>query len=243
MYGSVELYAWLAVQTKQRRSGSTNEERVARQSRQPLVAPLRLPGDADCNAAPMALALGAPIAFVQPPPLPGIYRAEQSLHPLILGASPGTTGSMSIYFALVTLGVGTVHYSRQFNASDGTEASTYADDGGPVPLLRPLFNYDRPAGMPPPVNIAAIRSIDLRFLSATEALLDTPSMEIFFDALATFPNARVIISTRDAREWAASRRARHPSDRAPMFHLFGCEAQNSPWPSPDRFSAAAPLFC
>ncbi len=126
---------------------------------------------------------------------------------------------MSLHFALVALGVSCVHYSRQYNASDGTDIDTYGQTppGGPVPLLRPLFADSHPA---PPVNLSAARDVDLRFLERTEALLDTPAMEIFFDVLATFPNARVIITAREPREWAASRRARHPTDRVPLLPLL-----------------------
>ena len=112
--------------------------------------------------------------------LPGVARAETSDHPLLLGASPGTTGTMSVYFALKRLGVSAVHYTRQFNATSGLETTTYADTppGGPVPLLKPLFGDTHPA---PPVDLEAARAADLRFLAATDALLDTPSMELFFE--------------------------------------------------------------
>ena len=154
--------------------------------------------------------------------LPGIGApAGTSAHPLLIGASPGTTGSMSLYYALVALGVSAVHYTRQFNATSGVEWTSYSTGGGPVPLLRPLFAT---SGNPPPVDLAAVRKVDLRFLEATDALLDTPSMEIFFETLATFPNARAIITARDPSAWAASRRARHPSDRAPVFHYLGFDA-------------------
>ena len=153
--------------------------------------------------------------------LPGIAAPATSSHPLILGASPGTTGTMSLYYALVALGVSAVHYSRQFNATSGHEWTSYADGGGPVPLLRPLFAAH---GTPPPVDLATARSADLRFLEATDALLDTPAMEIFFHALAAFPNARAVITARDPRAWATSRRARHPTDRAPLFHNLGFDA-------------------
>jgi hypothetical protein len=154
--------------------------------------------------------------------LPGIAPpAGTSAHPLLLGASPGTTGTMSVYYALVMLGVSAVHYSRQYNATDATEANSYAVGGGPMPLLRPLFAA---TGAPPPVDLAAVRRADLRFLEATDALLDTPSMDMFFEALATFPNARVLLTAREPRQWAASRRARHPTDRAPLFSLLGFDA-------------------
>ena len=66
--------------------------------------------------------------------------------------------------------------------------------------------------------------MDLRFLTATDALIDTPAMEIFYRALATFPHARVIITAREPRTWATSRRERHPTDRVPLFHLLGFDA-------------------
>ena len=152
--------------------------------------------------------------------LPGVARAETSDHPLLLGASPGTTGTMSVYFALKRLGVSAVHYTRQFNATSGVETTTYADTppGGPVPLLKPLFGDTHPA---PPVDLQAARAADLRFLAATDALLDTPSMELFFDLLATFPRARVLLTARAPGEWAASRRARHPTDRVPVLPQLG----------------------
>ena len=171
------------------------------------------------------------------------YRSRGALHgtsdhPLILGASPGTTGTMSLYRALVLLGISTVHYSTWFNATTGIEHTTYDRDppGGPVPLLRPLFADTHPA---PPVNLDAARTADLRFLAATDALLDTPAQEIFFDALATFPRARVIITARDPLRWAASRRARHPTDRVPLLPLLGLD--NVPMGALSEAQSAAAL--
>lgn len=150
-------------------------------------------------------------------------RAETSAHPLLIGASPGTTGTMSLYRALLALNVSVVHYSTEFNATSGEERTTYGNvpPGGPVPLLQPLFAATHPA---PPVDTAAARALDLRFLAATEALLDTPAMEIFYDVLATFPNSRVILTARNPHEWAASRRARHPTDRVPLLVHMGIDA-------------------
>lgn len=130
---------------------------------------------------------------------------------------------MSLYQALVALGLSAVHYSRSYNASSGVETTSYGQDppGGPVALLQPLFVRSHPA---PPVDFAAVRNHDLRFFADTDALLDTPSMEVFYDVLATFPNARVVITGREPFEWATSRRARHPSDRVPMLHALGIDA-------------------
>ena len=117
---------------------------------------------------------------------------------------------MSVYFALKRLGVSAVHYTRQFNATTGVETTTYADTppGGPVPLLKPLFGDTHPA---PPVDLQAARAADLRFLAATDALLDTPSMELFFDLLAT-PSARA--RTADgARRRVGGEPPRAPPDR------------------------------
>ena len=164
-------------------------------------------------------------------------RTETSAHPLLLGASPGTTGTMSLYRALLMLNVSVVHYSTEFNASSGEERTTYGNvpPGGPVPLLRPLFAATHPA---PPVDLAAVRALDLRFLAATDALLDTPAMEIFYDVLATFPNARVIVTARNPHDWAASRRARHPTDRVPMLVHMGIDA---PMAAVSEAQAAAAL--
>ena len=159
---------------------------------------------------------------------------------------------MSLYYALKALDVSAVHYSRHFNATTGREITSYAQGGGPVPLLKPLFQDSQPA---PPVDLAAVRKLDLRFFGEhTDALLDTPaqvcprgllfalqpyaceaathpcrllthaSQEIFFDLLATFPRARVVLTLRDPLAWAESRRRRHPTDRAPVLPLFGVEA-------------------
>ena len=145
--------------------------------------------------------------------LPGFRARETSQHPLLIGGSPGSTGTMSLYHALVTLGVSAVHYSRQFNSSSGTEITSYDQlpPGGPVPLLRPLFEDSYPA---PPVALSSARTADLRFLAGTDALLDTPAMELFYDLLATFPNARVVITARDPLSWAHSRRARYAAYQA-----------------------------
>ena len=90
-----------------------------------------------------------------------------------------------------------------------------------VPLLKPLFAA---SGTPPPVDLAAIKTTDMRFLEGTEALLDTPAMEVFFEALVTFPSAKIILTSREPRQWAVTRRARHPTDRAPLFHNLGIDA-------------------
>ena len=105
--------------------------------------------------------------------LPGFARAATSQRPLVIGASPGTTATMSLYYALKALDVSAVHYSRHFNATTGREITSYAQGGGPVPLLKPLFLDSQPA---PPVDLAAVRKLDLRFLGEhTDALLDTPA--------------------------------------------------------------------
>jgi hypothetical protein len=49
-------------------------------------------------------------------------------------------------------------------------------------------------------------------------------MEAFFDVLATFPLARVILTVRDPLQWASKRRQRHPSDFTPLFPLLGFNA-------------------
>ena len=66
---------------------------------------------------------------------------------------------MSLYYALKALDVSAVHYSRHFNATTGREITSYAQGGGPVPLLKPLFQDSQPA---PPVDLAAVRKLDLR---------------------------------------------------------------------------------
>ena len=162
-----------------------------------------------------------PFAALQ---IPVAAAPKISSHPLLIGASPGTTGTMSLYYALKQLGLSVVHYSRQYNASTGLEATSYSEGGGPVPLLRPLFHDTQPA---PPVNLQFANTADLTFLEATDALIDTPSMELFFSLLAAFPQARVVITAREPLAWAASRSARHPSDRAPLFHLLGLHAPMS----------------
>ena len=102
-----------------------------------------------------------PLPYVKP-------DAPTSQHPLVLGASPGTTGTMSLYYALKALRLTTVHYTRQFNASTNEETTTYDEfpPGGPVPLIRPLFKRTHPA---PPVDIRGARELDLRFLEACRA--------------------------------------------------------------------------
>ena len=105
--------------------------------------------------------------------LPGFARTATSQRPLVIGASPGTTATMSLYYALKALDVSTVHYSRHFNATTGRESTSYPQGGGPVPLLKPIFQDSQPA---PPVDLAAVRKLDLRFLGEhTDALLDTPA--------------------------------------------------------------------
>lgn len=188
---------------------------------EPACSAGSISSDGSCNQYPTASAEGPPSWSLAPLQLPGHARAATSDQPLIIGASPGTTGTMSLYYALKALRVSVVHYTRQYNASSGVESTSYEHGGGPVTLLKPLFADTQPA---PPVDLKAARTADLRFLGATEALLDTPAQEIFFDLLATFPNARVVLTLRDPTAWAASRRQRHPTDRSPVLSLFDVEA-------------------
>ena len=59
--------------------------------------------------------------------LPGYAQAATSQQPLLIGASPGTTGTMSLYYALKLLNISVVHYTRQFNASTGRESTGRAE--------------------------------------------------------------------------------------------------------------------
>eukprot|EP00965_Chrysotila_dentata_P051847 1721064-Pleurochrysis_carterae.AAC.1 len=70
--------------------------------------------------------------------IPSVSARATSMHPLILGGSPGSTGTMSLYFALKQLGVSTVHYSRMFNATTGEETTSYGlQPPGGAPSLLP----------------------------------------------------------------------------------------------------------
>mmetsp|Transcript_40286 Transcript_40286/g.127405 ORF Transcript_40286/g.127405 Transcript_40286/m.127405 type:complete len:309 (-) Transcript_40286:238-1164(-) len=194
-----------------------------------IFATSLLRGCAAAAAAGSCAAEDAAAAVAQPDPLlsPCVQLPSSgppvgtSAHPLLIGASPGTTGTMSLYFALKALGVTTVHYSRAFNATSGEETTSYREGGGPVELLRPLFKSSHPA---PPVDREAAHRTDLTYLSATDALIDTPTVDLFFELLAAFPNARVLLTARDPATWAASRRKRHPFDQAPLFPLLGFDA-------------------
>ena len=136
-----------------------------------IFATSLLRGCAAAAAAGSCAAEDAAVAVAQPDPLlsPCVQLPSSgppvatSAHPLLIGASPGTTGTMSLYFALKALGVTTVHYSRAFNATSGEETTSYREGGGPVELLRPLFKSSHPA---PPVDREAAHRTDLTYLSA-----------------------------------------------------------------------------
>ena len=100
---------------------------------EPACSAGSISSDGSCNQFPTASAEGPPSWSLAPLQLPGHARAATSDQPLIIGASPGTTGTMSLYYALKALRVSVVHYTRQYNASSGVESTSYEHGGGPVP--------------------------------------------------------------------------------------------------------------
>ena len=121
-------------------------------------------------------------------------KRPTSLHPLIVGAGEGGTGTRSLADALQLLKLGRVcHYAHP-------------------PCDSELLTMDY-------AKVAA--SYDFRKLSAFSAALDTPIPQYLPLILATFPRAVVILTERDPFSWVESRRKHKRDVPSPMAAIYG----------------------
>lgn len=124
---------------------------------------------------------------------------------IVLGAGYGTTGTRSLDTALRLMGLQGEHY--------GPTGQRFA---------RLLGYQARPKIFPRDATCKNTleRQFPHEFKYDKQYLVDTPVAELFLDLYWTFPDAKVILTTRPAREWAA-RRLVHHSVPAPIQEPCG----------------------
>ena len=133
--------------------------------------------------------------------------------PLVIGAGLGTTATRSFARALSTLGLRTWHWSTLFNCLGKSEcgAEEMRESRALANELTALEHLS---------YASALRHFDFRAFGRFEAVLDDPVPQYVAPLLATFPNARVILTQREALAWAASRLRDHASSIAPLKELY-----------------------
>jgi len=129
-------------------------------------------------------------SFIRGHPL---YANYTNWRPLIWGAGAGSTGTESLFAALVKLNFTAVHSGHYELAGSDLrlfERFMYAchehDECSCRRWMRSLNLSDMPENI--------------------DAFVDTPASELFIDTFLAYPRARFILSVRPAEEWAHARR-------------------------------------
>ena len=127
----------------------------------------------------------------------GAWSNATSSHPLLLGVGHGKTATKSLNKALTMIGLRTAHFYG---------AGIYG-------LLRD--NVAEVGGHPFALSVGDARHVD--------AVLDTPVVDFYHELLLAYPNARVILTVRDARSWLRSQQK--------FYARFarGCRRWLAPW--------------
>lgn len=145
----------------------------------------------------------------------GLQPSKTSARRIVLGAGSGKTATRSLYSALVKLGLKGWHY-RQSNTR--RPANIWEE-----PLIKLL---GRQAG-PYNATAAARCHAELQAYDFTgipedvEFILDTPTAELFIDLFLAFPEARFLLTTRPAMEWAFKRQRFRGIELAPIQEPCG----------------------
>lgn len=134
------------------------------------------------------------------------WNGSYNTQDIVLGVGFGTTATRSFETALKLLGLEGDHYGKDayFVANyvlgrvdkDGHINSTKCKD-----KLRTMFPGRRPAGPD--------EGFPKRWSYTGDYLLDTPVAELFLDFFVTYPNARYVLTNRNAKEWVHARRINH----------------------------------
>lgn len=125
---------------------------------------------------------------------------------VILGAGSGSTATHSLQKALRLLGFTTSHYI------DSHKHHQWA-----LQILNILGGPGAPAV---PMNVSTVSTCKQQarlfnytgLSSSIDAVLDTPVAEMFFNIFLSFPQARVILTTRPSADWVKSRLAQDLDD-------------------------------
>eukprot|EP00747_Dinoflagellata_sp_TGD_P209603 gnl/TRDRNA2_/TRDRNA2_82990_c0_seq1.p1 gnl/TRDRNA2_/TRDRNA2_82990_c0~~gnl/TRDRNA2_/TRDRNA2_82990_c0_seq1.p1 ORF type:complete len:327 (+),score=20.22 gnl/TRDRNA2_/TRDRNA2_82990_c0_seq1:114-1094(+) len=130
---------------------------------------------------------------------------------VIFGVGSGTTGTRSLHLALQAMGLDGWHFEKA------------------APWTRNLLDT---LGRFTSINKTECRRrlqvYDYAALPATvKHVIDSPADQLLIHFLATFPNAKFILSTRPSLEWASKRR-RHFETLAPLQDPCGYHVEDFP---------------
>jgi len=123
---------------------------------------------------------------------------------LVLGAGVGTTATRALNEALKLLGLNSKHYLEVGSWTlELVQALGGTEPHGPM-MLDPYSVEDARQ------CLNALRQFDFTSLPGhIDAILDQPVPELFLDLFLSFPKAKVILTTRPAKDWVASRTSKY----------------------------------
>jgi len=133
---------------------------------------------------------------------------------IIFGAGVGTTGTRSLKVALGALGARVVHCC---NTPAVTSIMAPYGLGASLEDRKPMSNKEILECR------AALHSFNYASMPVhTDAFMDTPVAEVFLNLFLAYPRAKVILTTRNATEWVATRIKHHALNGfAPMQEPCG----------------------
>jgi len=129
--------------------------------------------------------------------------------PLVIGAGIGSTATRSVSKALMMLGQKVSHCGVDFQSCDVPAVNRFLSPG-----LTPGWGGSAPRELTTGEKQQCrqiLSSFDYTNIPDVDAIFDTPVAEVFLYLWRSFPNAKVILTTRNSSEWLASRAKHHPA--------------------------------
>eukprot|EP01138_Halocafeteria_seosinensis_P014487 gb/GECG01014790.1/.p1 GENE.gb/GECG01014790.1/~~gb/GECG01014790.1/.p1 ORF type:complete len:336 (+),score=19.75 gb/GECG01014790.1/:1-1008(+) len=126
-----------------------------------------------------------------------------SNHPLIIIAGEGTTGTKALAKALTHFDLVVGHNLRTFcphRCSQHVEAK-----------------WLKVVGQMSTNTLATAKNVDFRLFEEFDAISDQPVGAFLPALLKAFPKAKILLNTRELREWSRRRIASHPSGAVPLL--------------------------
>eukprot|EP00179_Madagascaria_erythrocladioides_P007374 CAMPEP_0198321956 /NCGR_PEP_ID=MMETSP1450-20131203/10563_1 /TAXON_ID=753684 ORGANISM="Madagascaria erythrocladiodes, Strain CCMP3234" /NCGR_SAMPLE_ID=MMETSP1450 /ASSEMBLY_ACC=CAM_ASM_001115 /LENGTH=356 /DNA_ID=CAMNT_0044025541 /DNA_START=69 /DNA_END=1139 /DNA_ORIENTATION=- len=145
-------------------------------------------------------------------------RVSMSDAPLIIDASPGSTGTRSLARALAAIGLKVLHCTYTVTPTDKKGGAVVNNAGGRLEKssLADLFR----ARANTRVDNCHAYYEGFSFHHGFEpydAVMDAPFAEAWYDIFLAHPNSKVIFTDRDEKSWA-ERRLSHSSASLPYLH-------------------------
>jgi len=142
-----------------------------------------------------------------------------SHRPLVFGVGEGTTGTWGLFVALKMLGWKKNVWHYELKSKWRRDSMCNLDTKRRTPL-----KLGCQAGLAEAEHLRRQRNVDLTDNLPDEiySILDTPVPNLFVSLFLAFPQARYILTTREAGAWAKSRLAYHKWAPCPMQEPVGC---------------------